>query len=140
VTDTSLLASELRLAVHRLTRRLRQENPSDDLTLSQVSALAVVFSSGPLTAGDLAAAEQVRPPSMTRMIGALEAAGMVERGGNPEDARQVLVSVTDLGRETMETYIQRRQQWLTEHLAELSADDLDVLHRAAQLLERLAGR
>jgi len=98
-----------------------------------------VFNNGPLTAGDLAAAEQVRPPSMTRMIGALEAAGMVQRGGNPEDARQVMISITDVGRSTMEAYIQRRQQWLTDHLAELSADDLQLLHRAAEILERLAG-
>jgi DNA-binding MarR family transcriptional regulator len=140
VTDTAELAGELRLAVHRLTRRLRQENPPDDLTLSQISALAVVFREGSLTAGDLAAAEQVRPPSMTRMIAALETSGMVQRTTNPTDARQVMVSITDRGRATMETYIQLREQWLTEQLADLSDDELATLQRACDLLVRLAGR
>ncbi len=140
MTDTAELAGELRLAVHRLTRRLRQENPPDDLTLSQISALAVVFREGALTAGDLAAAEQVRPPSMTRMIAALETSGMVERTTNPADARQVMVSITDRGRSTMETYIQLREQWLTEQLADLSDDELATLKRACDLLVRLAGR
>ena len=140
MTDTAELAGELRLAVHRLTRRLRQENPPDDLTLSQISALAVVFREGSLTAGDLAAAEQVRPPSMTRMIAALETSGMVERTTNPADARQVMVSITDRGRSTMETYIQLREQWLTEQLADLSDDELATLKRACDLLVRLAGR
>jgi DNA-binding MarR family transcriptional regulator len=140
VTDTAELAGELRLAVHRLTRRLRQENPPDDLTLSQISALAVVFREGSLTAGDLAAAEQVRPPSMTRMIAALEASGMVERTTNPADARQVMVSITGRGRSTMETYIQLREQWLTEQLADLSDGELVTLQRACDLLVRLAGR
>jgi len=140
VTDTAELAGELRLAVHRLTRRLRQENPPDDLTLSQISALAVVFRDGALTAGDLAAAEQVRPPSMTRMIAALESSGMVERTTNPADARQVMVSITDRGRSTMETYIQLREQWLTEQLADLSDEELATLQRACDLLVRLAGR
>ncbi len=140
MTDTAELAGELRLAVHRLTRRLRQENPPDDLTLSQISALAVVFREGSLTAGDLAAAEQVRPPSMTRMIAALETSGMVQRTTNPADARQVMVSITDRGRATMETYIQLREQWLTEQLADLSDDELATLQRACDLLVRLAGR
>ena len=140
MTDTAELAGELRLAVHRLTRRLRQENPPDDLTLSQISALAVVFREGSLTAGDLAAAEQVRPPSMTRMIAALETAGMVERTTNPADARQVMVSITERGRSTMETYIRLREQWLTEQLADLSGDELATLQRACDLLVRLAGR
>jgi DNA-binding MarR family transcriptional regulator len=140
VTDTAELAGELRLAVHRLTRRLRQENPPDDLTLSQISALAVVFREGSLTAGDLAAAEQVRPPSMTRMIAALETSGMVQRTANPADARQVMVSITDRGRSTMETYIQLREQWLTEQLADLSDDELATLQRACDLLVRLSGR
>jgi DNA-binding MarR family transcriptional regulator len=140
VTDTAELAGELRLAVHRLTRRLRQENPPDDLTLSQVSALAVVFREGPLTAGDLAAAEQVRPPSMTRMIAALETSGMVDRTPNPADARQVMVSITDRGRSTMETYIQLREQWLTEQLVDLTDEELATLRRACDLLVRLSGR
>ena len=140
MTDTAELAGELRLAVHRLTRRLRQENPPDDLTLSQISALAVVFREGSLTAGDLAAAEQVRPPSMTRMIAALETSGMVQRTANPADARQVMVSITDRGRSTMETYIQLREQWLTEQLADLSDDELATLQRACDLLVRLSGR
>jgi DNA-binding MarR family transcriptional regulator len=77
---------------------------------------------------------------MTRMIAALETSGMVERTTNPADARQVMVSITDRGRSTMETYIQLREQWLTEQLADLSDDELATLKRACDLLVRLAGR
>lgn len=136
--DVAPLASELRLAVHRLTRRLRQEDPVDELTLTQLSALAVIWREGPLTAGDLAAREQVRPPSITRVVTALEARGVVTRTGNPKDGRQVLVAITDAGRQQMETYVKARELWLAQKLATLGVRDRDLLRRAAVLLTSLA--
>ncbi|GAA2006529.1 MarR family transcriptional regulator [Nakamurella flavida] len=136
--DVAPLASELRLAVHRLTRRLRQEDPVDELTLTQLSALSVIWREGPLTAGDLAAREQVRPPSITRVVTALEARGVVTRAGNPKDGRQVLVEITDAGRQQMEVYIRARELWLAQKLATLGVRDRDLLRRAAVLLTSLA--
>ncbi len=140
MSDVSSLANELRLAIHRLTRRLRQQHPNDDLTLTQISALAIIWREGPLTAGELALREQVRPPSITRVVDGLEAADMVVRKDNPADGRQVLVEITPEGVARMESYVEAREAWLTQGLADLSDDDQEILHRAAVLLNDLAGR
>ena len=89
--DVDALASELRLAVHRMTRRLRQQTPTEGLTLTQLSALSVVWREGPLTAGDLAVKEQVRPPSITRGRIGVESANFSTPGTTPwSNARQPL--------------------------------------------------
>ncbi|MGI8590116.1 MAG: MarR family winged helix-turn-helix transcriptional regulator, partial [Nakamurella sp.] len=69
--DVAPLANELRLAIHRLTRRLRQQHHTHDLTLTQLSALAITWREGSITAGELAIREQVRPPSITRVVDGL---------------------------------------------------------------------
>lgn len=138
MTEVAPLASELRLAVHRLTRRLRQERPTDGLTLTQVSALATVWRDGPLTAGDLAIREGVKPPSITRVLIALEESGLVVRAEHPDDARQVLVSATDKGDAVIAADLAARDAWLAQQLAGLTARERSTLERAAVLLERLA--
>lgn len=138
--DNYSLASELRLSVHRLTRRLRQQTPTDGLTLTQLSALAVIWREGPLTAGDLAAKEQVRPPSITRVLTGLEALGLVTRTENPRDGRQVLVRITPEGDRRMVEYVRVRELWLERHLAALTQEDRDVLARASALIDRLAAQ
>ncbi|MTD16981.1 MarR family transcriptional regulator [Nakamurella sp. YIM 132087] len=138
--DIAPLANELRLSIHRLTRRLRQQQPESEMTLTQLSALAIVWREGPLTAGDLAAREQVRPPSITRVVDGLEAAGMVFRKANPADGRQVLVEITEQGASRMEEYVRLRQEWLAEQLVTLSARDREVLKRAATIMNELALR
>jgi DNA-binding MarR family transcriptional regulator len=138
MSDIAPLASELRLAVHRLTRRLRQQTPSDGLTLTQLSALTVIWREGPLTAGDLATKEQVRPPSITRVLTGLEALDLVERLENPRDGRQVLVQVTPLGSQRMSEFVRARERWLEQELAALPDEDLDLLSKATVLLDRLA--
>ncbi len=132
------LASELRNAVHRLTRRLRQQTPTDGLTLTQLSALTVIWREGPLTAGDLAAKEQVRPPSITRVLTGLEALDLVQRQDNPRDGRQVLVQITDVGASRMQEYVRVRERWLEQQLAGLTAQERELLGRAMPLLVRLA--
>jgi len=124
--------------VHRLTRRLRQQTPSDGLTLTQLSALNVIWREGPLTAGDLASKEQVRPPSITRVLTGLETLGLVERLENPRDGRQVLVQITPLGGHRMSEYIRARELWLEQELAALRQEDRDLLSKATVLLDRLA--
>ncbi len=138
--DVAPLANELRLAIHRLTRRLRQQHPTHDLTLTQISALAIIWREGPITAGELAVREQVRPPSITRVVDGLEAANVVVRKDNPADGRQVLLEITEEGVRRMETYIEAREAWLAQQLADLSVKDREILHRAAAILNDLAAR
>jgi len=138
--DVAPLANELRLAIHRLTRRLRQQHPTHEMTLTQVSALAIIWREGPITAGELAQREQVRPPSITRVVDGLEAAGVVVRKNNPADGRQVLLEITEEGIRRMEIYVEAREAWLAQQLVGLSAEDREILHRAAVILNDLAGR
>ncbi|HEY7816113.1 MAG TPA: MarR family transcriptional regulator [Nakamurella sp.] len=138
--DVDALASELRLAVHRMTRRLRQQTPTEGLTLTQLSALSVVWREGPLTAGDLAVKEQVRPPSITRVLTGLESLGLIQRGENPRDGRQVLVQITDEGDRRLSEYVRARELWLERQLAALTQEEREVLARASGLLDRLAAQ
>jgi len=138
MSDVVSLAGELRLAVHRLTRRLRQQTPTDDLTLTQLSALTVIWRDGPLTAGDLAAKEQVKPPSITRVLTTLEELGLIERMANPRDGRQVLVQIPPSGGNRISEYIRAKEVWLEQQLAALTQQDRDLLARASVLLDQLA--
>lgn len=138
--DVAPLANELRLAIHRLTRRLRQQHHTHDLTLTQLSALAIIWREGSITAGELAIREQVRPPSITRVVDGLESVGVVVRKNNPADGRQVLVDITEEGIRRMESYVKAREAWLAQQLAELSVKDRETLHRAAAIINDLAGR
>src|SRR5918992_1439308 len=83
-------ADRLHSAAIHLLRRLRRVDVASGLTAPRLSALSVVVFSGPLTLGALAAAEQVQPPTMTRIVGALEAAGLVQREPKPGDGRATL--------------------------------------------------
>lgn len=136
-TDTAL-ASSLRLAVMRLARRMRSERSDSSLTLTQLAALATLERRGPQTPGELAAAERVSPPSMTRIAGSLEAAGLVTRTDHPTDGRQVLLAVSDAGASLLREDRRRREAWLAQRLRQLDAADRDVLRRAAEVLDRLA--
>jgi DNA-binding MarR family transcriptional regulator len=140
VPDVDALASELRLAVHRMTRRLRQQTPTEGLTLTQLSALSVIWREGPLTAGDLAAKEQVRPPSITRVLTGLESLGLIQRSDNPLDGRQVLVQITEDGDRRLSEYVRARELWLERRLAALTAEEREVLAQATGLLDRLAAQ
>jgi DNA-binding MarR family transcriptional regulator len=132
------LAGQLRVAVMRLARRLRQE-AGQPATPSQLSALAAILRAGPLTLGRLATVERVRPPTMTRIVTALEEAGLVERRTDPADRRICLVSATDAGRAFAEETRSRRDAWLAARLAELDPADSAQLTRTLGLLEELAG-
>ena len=133
------LASSLRLAVMRLARRMRAERADTSLTLSQLAALATLERHGPLTPRELAAAERVRPPSMTRLAASLEDAGLVTRTAHPTDGRQVLLAASPDGVALLREDRRRRDAWLAQRLRELEPEDRDVLRRAAAVLDRLAG-
>ncbi|WP_408640310.1 MarR family winged helix-turn-helix transcriptional regulator [Saccharomonospora halophila] len=133
------LASRLRLAVVRLNRRLRAQRGSQDLSLTQISALSTLHKCGAMTPGQLAAREGVRPPSMTRVITALEEISFVRRSPHPTDGRQAIVALTDTGLDYVHATISRREAWLDERLAELSGEEREVLSRAAEIIDRMAG-
>jgi DNA-binding MarR family transcriptional regulator len=133
------LASELRLAVMRLRRRLATEHhPDNELSISQTGVLAVLNARGDMTIGELAAWERVQPPSMTRTINCLAEAGFVERRAHESDGRIVLVAVTDAGRAVLAADRDRRDAWLARRLDDLTDAERDVLRRAAPILQRLA--
>lgn len=139
--STASQASHLRVSVARLARRLRQEGSAtdQDATPSQLTALATLYRDGPMTLGELAAAERVKPPSMTRVVAALEERGLVRREHSTEDARVVHVHITADGRRSHEDYRKRRDAWLFRRLQTLTPDERDLLRRASDLLDKVAG-
>ena len=137
-TPSEALADRLHSAAIHLLRRLRREDQASGLTAPRLSALSVVVYAGPLTLGALAAAEQVRPPTMTRIVAALEAAGLVTREPGPADRREVFIRATAAGVELLSEGRARRVQTLAHHLELLAAADLEALDRAAELLESFA--
>ena len=138
-TDAGL-ASELRLSVMRLRRRLANErDPDNPLSMGAMAVLGCLYRYGDLTIGELAAQERVQPPSMTRTVSALELGGYVARGASETDGRQVVVSLTEHGLNTLMADRRRRDEWLAKRLRELSAGERAALREAAPILERLAG-
>jgi DNA-binding MarR family transcriptional regulator len=130
------LAARLRLAVTRLSRRLRQQ-VAGSVTSSQVSALATVERLGAPTLGELAASEQVQPPSMTKMVVGLEAAGLVHRREDDTDGRIVRVELTAEGRRTVQRSRSLRNAYLVRRLRALSEDERSHLEDLVVLLEHL---
>jgi len=120
-----------------LARQLRFRRDESAISLSQLSVLMTLQKEGPLTPGGLAMRERVRPPSMTRVIAALAEQGLVERCADPMDGRQVLVSVSQAGREFVAAEQRASQEWLQRRLAELDRDERDTLLRAAGLISAL---
>ncbi len=133
------LSAALRISVMRLSRRMRQERNTGGLSATHVAALATLERHGPLPLGELAALEKVAPPSMTRVVTRLNELELVDRRGRPGDKRQVLVAITEQGRELLAADRRRRNEWLSARLTELPADDLDALARVIPVLDRLAG-
>lgn len=131
------LASRLRLAITRLARRLRQQAPSGDASPSQLATLATVERHGPLPLGELAQREQVQPPTMTRIVGALEDAGLVRRQVDETDRRVTRVAVTAAGAKFLAKHRGRKDVFLARRLAELSPAESAALVEALPILERL---
>lgn len=132
------LSSALRVATMRLSRRLRQQGQRDGLTPTQLAALSTVDRLGPLSLGELANAEKVQPPSMTRVVSVLELAGFLERTIDPSDARVARVSMTPAGRAQVAAIRLRRDEWLEDRLRALPPEDLAAIRRAVAVLQALA--
>ncbi len=137
-TDAGL-ASELRISVMRLRRRLANErHPDNELSMNAMAVLGALYRNGDLAVGELAAHERVQPPSMTRTVNCLERDGYVTRRAHETDGRQVVVALTDSGRTTLLADRRRRDEWLARRLRDLTPDERAVLRAAAPILERLA--
>lgn len=134
--DLTELASHLRTGVTRLGRRLRRE-ADVAVTPSLLSAIATVERHGPLTAGDLAAHEQVRKPTATRLIAALLAKDLVKRTADPLDGRIVWLELSPEGRRVLHRARRRKDEFLAGRMKRLSHQDQATLARAVGILERL---
>jgi DNA-binding MarR family transcriptional regulator len=136
-TDTALTATELRVVLGRLVRRLRAEN---QVGVAQVVVLGRLEREGAACVSELAAAEHMRPQSMAQTVRELEAEGLVRRRPDPADGRRSLVELTEAGATLVRTERDRREGWLAQAIAQdLSAREQDVLAEAIELLKRLSG-
>ncbi len=137
--DTAALAHDLRLAVMRFSRRLRNQRVDTSVTLTHLAALSTLQRNGPMSPGELAAHERVQPPSMTRVVVALENMGLVTRTPHPTDGRQVIIGLTSAAEDLLSAEARAREAWLSSRLQELTADERAVLREAAGIMEQLAG-
>jgi DNA-binding MarR family transcriptional regulator len=135
--DPNMVADRLHSAAIHLLRRLRREDDASGLTAPRLSALSVIVFGGPITLGALAAAEQVRPPTMTRVVQSLERDGLVKREAVAADARAVMIRATPRGARLLSEGRTRRVKRLSSDLAALEPAELRLLARAAVLLERV---
>lgn len=134
---TEQTADLLHSAAIRLLRYVRKEDAASGITGAQLSVLSVLVFAGPQTLGALAQAEQVKPPTMSQLVGELERRGLAAR--RPLDRRSILVSVTEKGRRLLEAGRRRRLARLTGSLSGLPAGKLALLHEAAELVIAATG-
>jgi DNA-binding MarR family transcriptional regulator len=121
-------------AIHAL-RFVAREDPAGGLSAARLSALSVLVFGGPQTLGELAAAEQVRPPTMTAIVRALEEAGLVRRSPDDRDGRVVRAHATAKGRRVLERARERQIAKLAERLSRLDEDELARVREAAELVD-----
>ena len=134
---TAELASELRVAVMRLARRLRTERPDTGLSLTQIATLGTIDRHGSLTPREIAEHERVQPPSMTRVLAGLEQLGLIVRTPHDRDGRQHLVSLTKAAQDLLREDKRRREAWLAQRLAELTVEERELLAAAAPIIDRI---
>lgn len=134
------VADRIHSAAIRLLRGLRRQDDKWGLSAPRLSALSVVVFGGPVTLGDLARAEQVRPPTMTRLVQALEAERLVTRAPDADDKRVVWIKATPRGRRLLLRGREARVRALAARLESLERGEVEMLDKAAVLLETVARR
>jgi DNA-binding MarR family transcriptional regulator len=133
-----VVADRLHSAAIHLLRRVRRTDTATGLTPVRLSALSVLVFGGPLTLGELAAAEQVRPPTMSRLVRTLEAEGLVSREADPSDGRVVRLTATATAIHILREGQSARVASLAAQIRQLATEEVILLHRAATLMEQLA--
>ena len=136
--DAAALAHDLRIAVMRFSRRLRNQRVDTSVTLTHLSALSTLRRHGAMSAGELAGHERVQPPSMTRVVGALDAMGLITRTPHPTDGRQVVIELTPAAHELLDAEARAREAWLSGRLEQLGPEDRGILQDAAAIMDKLA--
>jgi DNA-binding MarR family transcriptional regulator len=135
--DADSTAQALHSAAIHLLRNLRRNDASSGLNAARLSALSVIVFAGPIALGRLADAEQVRPPTMTRIVHALETRGLVTKNPGTADRRTIHVSATTRGKRLLLLARDRRVQSLAQHLHALPPRDKKILHDAIAILNKL---
>jgi DNA-binding MarR family transcriptional regulator len=138
ILDAAALAHELRIAVMRFSRRLRGQRVDTSVTLTHLSAMSTLRRHGAMSAGELAAHERVQPPSMTRVVGALEAMELITRTPHPTDGRQVVIELTPAAHELLDAEARAREAWLSGRLEQLGPREREILQEAATIMDKLA--
>jgi DNA-binding MarR family transcriptional regulator len=136
--QTTAVADALHSAAIRLLRGVRKEDERTGVGPARLSALSVLVFAGPLRLTELARIEQVKPPTMTKVVAGLEAAGLVRRRDDVEDARAVRLEATARGTRLLQEGRRRRVERLASALQPVAADELEVLARAAAIIERIS--
>lgn len=139
--DDDLLESAaiIRRGVSRLARRLRLERPERGETNLETSVLAHLRQQGPMTAGELAAAERIQPQSLTRTLASLESDRLIVRQPDAADRRRSVLTITEAGTDALLRDMRQRDSWLALAMAsQLTATEREVLRLAGEMLDRLA--
>ena len=139
-TDAARIGDLLHSAAIHLLRQLRKEDDASGLSAPRLSALSVVVFGGPLSLGDLARAEQVRPPTMTRIVTGLEREGLVTRNGAISDRRLTLIEATPRGRKVLAAGRARRVEKLAAALDSLSGEERGELERGVEIVREVVAR
>ena len=134
---TIAAADRLHSAAIHLLRLVRQQDTASGVGPAQLSALSVLVFAGPKTLGDLAAAEQVKPPTMSRIVAGLQRSRLIEITRDPRDARRMQIRPTAKGTLLLQQGRQRRIEYLAAHLGSLTQDELTQVGKVADILEKL---
>src|ERR1700730_6983249 len=138
--QTLAAADRLHSAAIHLLRRLRREDSASGVGPAQLSALSVLVFGGPKTLGDLAAAEQVKPPTMSRIVSGLLRSRMIQIETDQKDARRMSITATAKGINLLQEGRQRRIDYLAAHLGSLTPEELTQLLEAANIIEQVLSR
>ena len=135
-TQTEDLADRLHGAAIRMLRLVRVQDTATGIAPARLSALSVIVFGGPVSLSDLARAEQVRPPTMSRIVDALEAEGLARRQVNQQDRRAVLIEATEKGAIMLKQGRRRRVKFLASYLSQLAKSELSDIDRALQAIQK----
>ena len=135
--ESIVAADRLHSSAIHLLRRVRKQDAATGVGPAQLSALSVLVFAGPKTLGELAAAEQVKPPTRSRIVAGLERSRLVEITRDPHDARRMHIRPTAKGTHLLHQGRRRRIEYLAAHLDSLTSGQLDQLSAAAEILEKL---